>query len=120
MNTTLKIFIVDDEVDFLAVIERTLTVKGFEVRVFSDAFDLFDALEKSTPDIILTDIMMPVMSGHSLGHHLKTKHPNINVAIISGLEPETHKDRMDFWGENTPYFQKPLDMDALLKYLKSL
>lgn len=120
MNRPLKIYLVDDEEDYLIIMQKALQEKSFEVRTFSNGFDLFEGIEEEEPDVIITDLMMPVMSGHSLGYDLKNRFPNIKMVIVSAMDPEINKNRKEFWAEDTQYFQKPVDIDALCEHLNQL
>ena len=120
MAQTLKIFVVDDEEDYLIVIEKMLLNSNFEVRTFNSGIDLFECMEKEIPDVIITDLMMPVMSGHSLGYMLKSNFPQIKVVILSSIDPSLEENRKDFWPDGTVFFEKPVNFAELIEHLKQL
>ena len=58
-----KILIVDDEQDILELIRHTLNKEGFEVHVAVNGQQAIEKAKKLLPDLILMDVMMPVMDG---------------------------------------------------------
>ncbi len=61
-----KILCVEDERETAALIAEELLERGFDVVVAHDGRAGFDAILKETPDLVLCDINMPVMSGFEL------------------------------------------------------
>jgi putative nucleotidyltransferase with HDIG domain len=57
------IMMVDDEIDYLTLIKLRLVNEGFDVTTFDNAQDALENVEKSAPDLIVSDILMPGMDG---------------------------------------------------------
>ena len=66
-----RILVVDDEPDVVTFIERTLKAEGFEVSLAYDGIGALEMAESEHPDMILLDIMMPMMSGYEVCQQLK-------------------------------------------------
>ncbi|TSD62990.1 response regulator transcription factor [Inquilinus sp. KBS0705] len=85
MDTFKSIFIVDDHqmvIDGLKLIINT--IDGFEIVGESNgALQALDKLEHVSPDILLTDVSMPEMSGIELTRIVKKKYPHIKVIALS-------------------------------------
>ncbi len=58
-----KILIVDDEPNIVMTLEYTFKKNNFEVFIARDGLEALDILEKSSPDIIILDVMMPNVDG---------------------------------------------------------
>jgi DNA-binding response OmpR family regulator len=73
-----RILVVDDEPDVVTMIERLLTSEKFEVICAYDGISALDLAATEQPDLVLLDIMMPMMSGYEVCEQLKgnpaTKH----------------------------------------------
>ena len=85
MNDTLRkseILIVDDNVLNLKLISSILRTKHYKVRTLSSALKLFEALQKSTPDLILLDVMMPEKSGYELCDDIKQDRRFSEIPVI--------------------------------------
>lgn len=73
-------------------------------------------LKNETPDIMVTDIIMPKKSGITLISEVKNRHPNMEIIAISGggrLDPTGYLDLSESLGASVS-FEKPIDNTALL------
>ena len=68
MSKTNYVWIVDDDKSIRWVLERALTRSGIDVDVFTNAEELLEALSRSMPDVIISDIRMPGMDAVSYTH----------------------------------------------------
>jgi two-component system cell cycle sensor histidine kinase/response regulator CckA len=82
------ILVVDDEPDVLRLIESILSDGGYRVIPARDATKAIEAFEKMSerPDLILTDVVMPGMSGPMLVDHLLGLQPELRVLFMSGYD----------------------------------
>ena len=87
----MNVFIVDDHQLFRMGTRLALNGKmGIEIAgEAASGKELFAALEKQTPDIILLDIMLPDMSGVEIARKLKQEKPEIKVLMLSAEDPKT-------------------------------
>ena len=91
-----QVLIVDDEPDFLDVVEHTLKASGFDVTAICGTEKAFKLLDDGfIPDIGIFDIEMPGRTGVELAHHLKTKAENIPVVFVSGFFPNWDIDDLE-------------------------
>ncbi len=77
-----KILVVDDEPDVVKLIEASLTSDGFEVLKAYDGISAIDVIENERPDLVLLDLMMPVMSGYEVCEQLKGNPVTHDIPII--------------------------------------
>ena len=77
-----KILIVDDEPDIVTVIERTLAAEGFDFCTAYDGIGALDLAGSESPDVILLDIMMPMMSGYEVCEQLKGNPQTRDIPIV--------------------------------------
>jgi DNA-binding response OmpR family regulator len=83
----MKILIVDDDPLMLEAIRHCLNGEGKDVIAASNGFDAINIAKAEAPDLIISDIMMPEMSGLSLLCLLKQHYySRIPVIIISSLD----------------------------------
>jgi len=82
------VLVVDDEPDVLRLIETILTEEGYEVISAKSADSAIRAFERlpRRPDLLLTDVVMPGMSGPMLVDHLIGIEPNLKVLFMSGYD----------------------------------
>lgn len=78
----LKILIVDDEPDVVELIERALTAEGFDVAVAYDGISALDVVDSERPDLVLLDIMMPMMSGYEVCEQIRGNPQTRNIPVL--------------------------------------
>ncbi|MFZ0447904.1 MAG: response regulator [Desulfatiglandaceae bacterium] len=92
MNNETKetILVVEDDVDVLSMIIKHLEYLGYRVISARDGMEGLKMVEAGGYDLVITDIVMPYVSGVGVVTALKTGHPNIPVIAITGYgkEPE--------------------------------
>jgi two-component system, cell cycle sensor histidine kinase and response regulator CckA len=85
---TRSILVVDDEPDVLHLIQSILSEHGYEVTVATSADLAIQAFGRMTrrPDLVLTDVVMPGVSGPMLVDRLLALEPNLRVLFMSGYD----------------------------------
>ena len=79
-----RILVVDDEESIRSTSTAILTQNGYEVRTAVDGFAALVELRSSLPDVIISDLRMPNMSGFELLSVVRRRFPHIAVIAISG------------------------------------
>ncbi len=79
-----RILIVDDDAALLAVTAAALSGEGYEVLTATDGFEALAALRGGMPDVLISDLKMPNMSGFELLAVVRKRFPAIGVIAISG------------------------------------
>ena len=113
-----KIMLVDDEMHVLRILRLSLEKQGYEVDTFNNGEDALKALEQITPDVLITDIEMPRMTGEELCKQIEIEYPDRNFLIIvltSRTEFE-HREWSSLF-ENLQFIEKPISMRKLIDQL---
>jgi two-component system alkaline phosphatase synthesis response regulator PhoP len=116
-----KILVIDDEPDILEFISYNLKKEGFNVEVADNGIHGLEAVEKSPPDLILLDIMMPEMDGVEFCRRLRSqkKHDKIIIAFLSARNEDfTQIAALDTGGDD--FINKPIRPQVLLSRIKAL
>ena len=79
-----RIFVVDDETFVSASLALILRSQGFLARAFDKPFDALQAAVETPPDMLITDVMMPPISGINLAIRMREHCPNCHVLLCSG------------------------------------
>jgi two-component system alkaline phosphatase synthesis response regulator PhoP len=82
MNKTIKVLIVEDEDFLIEALEDRFLVEGFAVLKAMDGKEGLQSALENKPDIILLDIVMPVMDGVTMLHLLREKEEGKNIPVI--------------------------------------
>ncbi len=91
--TNPKILVVDDEPDVVDLLERTLKAEGFTVVVAYDGIGALDLVGTERPDLVLLDIMMPMMSGYEVCAQIKANPTTSSIPVICVSSAHTHDAR---------------------------
>jgi two-component system, NtrC family, nitrogen regulation response regulator GlnG len=79
----LNVWLVDDDASIRWVLERALKNGGMQPRAFEQADRALEALARGEPDVLITDIRMPGMSGLKLLDELQAAHPKLPVIVMT-------------------------------------
>ena len=79
-----RILVVDDEQAIRETAKAILTMQGYEILTAIDGFDGLVQLRRSLPDIIISDLSMPNMSGIEFLSVVRKRFPHIPVIAMSG------------------------------------
>ena len=116
--TEWKILLVDDEPVVLRVIRLALEKAGYQVETRPNGLAALERIREQPPDVLITDIEMPQMSGQELCQKLEAEMPDRRFPIfvatsLTGLE---HRG----WSQSIPrlvFLEKPLSARKLVKTL---
>ncbi|MBC2595401.1 PAS domain S-box protein [Ruficoccus amylovorans] len=111
-----RVLVVDDNVDNRVVLSDLLTSVGFEVNKASDSQEALDWIERELPDLILTDLVMPNVSGFELCRMIhedpRVKHVPVVAVSASLMRSAENKERlMPF----AAFVSKPIMVDELYR-----
>ncbi len=111
MNRPL-VLVVDDDPDILDAICDILDAEGYRVCRARHGQEALEQVESERPDIILLDLMMPVMDGVAFSQALR-KRPAVSDVPIVVISADGNPQRAAAVGA-AGYLAKPFDIDALL------
>ena len=104
------IWVVDDDRSIRWVLEKALKQADFEVKTFENGDSALRALDRQTPDVIITDIRMPGMNGLQLLEHIHARDPSLPV-IITTAHSDLDSAVSAYRGGAFEYLPKPFDVD---------
>ncbi len=84
MDLQIRILIVDDEPEITAVLERHLTLEGYDVEACNNPVEALAKIKTDNYMVVISDIMMPQMSGIQLLQEIKAYHGGIQVIMLTG------------------------------------
>ncbi len=83
-----KILVIEDNPMVVKSLEFKLTKEGYEVTTAIDGRSAMEELETNSFDLILTDLMLPFVSGIQLIEHIKKNYPTIPIIVLSTATQE--------------------------------
>jgi DNA-binding response OmpR family regulator len=109
------VLVVDDEEPILRFVERVLSGAGFRTVVAHDGAEAAALASTAGPlDLLVTDLMMPHMSGDELARRLRCVEPDLPVLYLTGFSDRLFADRMQLW-EREAFLDKPCSVNGLLE-----
>jgi DNA-binding NtrC family response regulator len=107
-----RILIVDDEDIVLRSCARILAGDSYEVETVLDPWDALRRIDDNGYDVVVLDIMMPHIDGLQVLQHVKERHPEVDVIMMTGLSQiQTAVKAMKLGAFD--YLPKPFDPDEL-------
>ena len=115
------IYLVEDDADIRELETYALQSSDLEVQAFTESQELYAALGKRIPDLVLLDIMLPGEDGMSILQHLRAESETKTVPIIMVTAKTTESDKIS--GLDTgadDYITKPFSVNELVSRVKAL
>lgn len=112
------LLLVDDEPALARALAKALQRRGYTVVTSHDGSDALRQLEQGVvrPDLILSDVSMPNMSGDRLAEALRVRYPAIPVVLMTGFSRDVSPD--DPRGANVvEVVQKPMSIDTIVEII---
>lgn len=117
VSTPLNVWVVDDDQSVRWVLEKALKQADMQTRSFERAEHLLEAIDGDAPDVLITDVRMPGMSGIALLERLRDTRPELPIIVITA-----HSDLENavaaYRGGAFEYLPKPFDIDEAIELVR--
>lgn len=116
-----KILIVDDEPNIVMSLEYTFKKNNFEVYIARDGQEALDILKTECPDVIILDVMMPLVDGYATLEQIKRDErlADCKVIFLSAKNKESDIEKGLSLGANL-YMTKPFSIKKLVEQVNLL
>lgn len=116
----MKILLCEDDPVMMMVLNRTLETLHYEVIKSTDGKEALELIKSESPDVVITDIVLPIISGIEIVSFLK-KFPGkkIPVILISAMPVNALKNNDGDFGADG-YFMKPVNAEQLKTKIEEL
>jgi len=112
--------IVDDEESVRKYVERVLQGAGYKTVQAVDGPDAIAVAQKlGTFDVLVTDVMMPEMTGDELARRLRQSESSLKVLYLTGYSDRLFKEKVTLW-EDEAFLDKPCSVRGLLEAVSLL
>jgi len=115
-----RILAVDDAPDNLFLMQTILETEGYDLSLVEDGYSALAIVEKSPPDLILLDVMMPQMDGYEVTRRIRQNSSLafIPILLITAYEQSSAIEGLDAGADD--FIRKPVDVGELLARVRSL
>ena len=115
-----KIVVVDDEKMVTSAFKALFKVEGYsDVHLFNNPKEAVEFLKTETPDLIISDFIMPEMNGLEFLTEAKKLHPEVSMILLTGYADKENAIRAINEIGLYKYIEKPWDNDDLLMNIKN-
>ncbi len=115
----LKVLLVEDETKLASLLKNTIGDNFYSFTIASNGKEGLEKFLALKPDIVITDIMMPEITGLDMAKEIKKQDKNVPIIILSAFS-DTQKLLNAIDIGVVKYFIKPFDIDELLEYIESI
>lgn len=116
----LKLLIVDDVEDNRLVLRAICRkLQNFEIKEAVNGLEAVELTQEWLPDIILMDIMMPIMDGYEASKIIKNLYPKTVIIVVTAVTDPNMQKNMSEIGVDT-YIHKPIDRELIIFKLQSI
>lgn len=121
-----KILLVDDDIDYVAITKSQLCKGGFDVEVAYNGEECLKKVKKDRPDLIVLDVMMPVLNGYDVCEILKSDENTKGISVIlltavaENVTKTNYTRRQGIENEADDYVKKPPVYNDLIKSINAL
>jgi two-component system, OmpR family, KDP operon response regulator KdpE len=110
------ILVVDDEIEIVRALQRSLTAHGYKVFTVSSGEEAFELMSRHRPDLVLLDLLLPGMSGLEICRRMRAE-SNIPIIVLSVKGAERDKvEALDLGADD--YVSKPFGIDEVLARIR--
>ncbi len=115
------IFVVDDEEVIASTIAAILRLKGMDAIPFTQSFEALESSRSIAPDLLICDVVMPLLSGVELAQHIQGSHPECRVLLFTG-EWDTEDAENAAYQDGLLYqvMEKPVHPKELLRKVREM
>jgi len=109
----LRILIVDDEEPIRRFVDRVLRDAGYVTLTAAGGVEAIEIAHNEEPfDVVVTDLMMPGLSGDELARRLRQDEPKLKVLYLTGYSDRLFKEKVTLWQDES-FLEKPCSVKGL-------
>ena len=109
----MSVLVVDDEASVRRFVERVLGEAGYKIASASDGPEALEVAEKLEHfDLLVTDVMMPQMTGDELARRLRAGHPGVKILYLTGFSDRLFREKVTLWADEA-FLDKPCSVKGL-------
>ena len=111
------VLVVDDSPTIRKIVEVTLKREGYRVNTCESAMKALASVTDEQPNLVLLDVMLPIMDGYQLCKIIKSRYRNLPVIMLTSKDGFIDKIRGKMAG-STQYITKPFEPKELLAIVR--
>ncbi|WP_306354024.1 response regulator transcription factor [Flavobacterium sp. '19STA2R22 D10 B1'] len=119
MSSKIKVILAEDEPALALIIKESLETRNFDVLLCENGKDALSEYNKQKPDILVLDVMMPILDGFTVAKEVRKLDKSIPIIFLTAKsQTQDVVDGFNFGGND--YLKKPFSMEELIIRIHSL
>jgi two-component system, cell cycle sensor histidine kinase and response regulator CckA len=114
-----RVLVVDDEDSVRRYVVHVLNAAGYQTSAASNAVEAIESFKNGSYDALVTDVMMPGMTGDELARHLRQSERGLKVLYLTGYSDRLFKEKVALWADEA-FLEKPFTSKGLREALSLL
>jgi DNA-binding response OmpR family regulator len=114
-----KILIVEDDEDFLSIIEMKFTGEGFSVVTAKNGEEGISVAEAEKPDLIMSDILLPKIDGLEMAKKIRESDKNVLVVFLTNLKEADYIDKIKKAGKFDYLIKSDSRINTIVEKIKN-
>jgi DNA-binding response OmpR family regulator len=119
-NNEKKVMIIEDDNMTIEILKFILKKEGYKISISNDGINAIERVGIIMPDLVITDIMIPLKSGLEVITYIKSNFKNLPVIALSSLGEEQNTVEEAFKMGADDFIAKPFNPNELLLRIKRL
>src|ERR687885_1848566 len=114
-----RVLVVEDDEDIAQVLQRSLRLEGYEVKLAGDGVAALDQFHAFLPDLLVLDLGLPKLDGIEVARRLRTDGEDVPILMLTARDAlESRVEGLDTGADD--YLVKPFERQELLARLRAL
>ncbi|MGO9119965.1 MAG: response regulator [Desulfomonilaceae bacterium] len=113
-----KVLLVDDEKEFVSTLAERLRLRGIQADETGSGEEALRLIDDATPQVVVLDVMMPGMGGLEVLRRVKSRHPEIEVILLTGIG-STKEGAEGMRLGAFDFLMKPLQIEELIEKIRA-
>ena len=113
-----KILVVEDDEDFLSILKIKFISEGFSIATAKDGEEGIIMAEKEKPDLIMSDILMPIMDGIEMARKIKESDKDAQILFLTNIQDADYAKRLENSKEFDYLIKADLRIDEIVEKVK--
>ncbi|MDP3882579.1 MAG: response regulator [Candidatus Staskawiczbacteria bacterium] len=117
-KTDKKILIVEDDPNFVAILKQKFDSEGFVAITAQDGKEGLSAFDREKPDLVISDVLLPMDNGVDMVKKIKEKNPDVPVILLTNIKDESYTDIIKKLKKTDYLIKSDIRLDDIVKIAK--
>ena len=117
-KTAKKILIIEDDPNFVSILKEKFVSEGFSTFTAQDGKEGLHVSEKEKPDLIISDVLLPMLNGIDMIKQIKEKNSDMPVILLTNVKDPGYSDAIKKMKKTDYLIKSDTRLDDIVKIAK--